>query len=166
MPICPCIDVTTVKSSMRLGSIFERIAGTFAGAFGLLALVLAAVGIYGVIAYTTRQRTHEIAIRMAMGAQRGNVFRLVLGQGLLLTLAGLGLGIAASLALTRYLRSVLFGVTATDTLTYVAVALLLCLVSLRCLLHPRAAGDEDRSHGSAQARVKVLGHLFIRASNH
>ena len=71
----PVYDVTTVKSSMRLGSIFERMAGTFAGAFGLLSLVLAAVGIYGVIAYTTRQRTHEIAIRVAMGAQRGNVFR-------------------------------------------------------------------------------------------
>lgn len=140
----PVYDVTTVKSSMRLGSIFERLAGTFAGAFGLLALVLAAVGIYGVIAYTTRQRTHEIAIRVAMGAQRGNVFRLVLGQGLLLTLAGLGLGITASVALTRYLRSVLFGITATDTTTYVAVALLLCLVSLfACYIPARRATKID-----------------------
>ena len=140
----PVFDVTTLKSSMQMGSIFERIAGTFAGAFGLLALILAAVGIYGVIAYTTRQRTHEIAIRMALGAQRADVFRLVLGQGLLLTLAGLAVGIAASLALTRYLKSVLFGVTTTDVLTYAAVALLLCLVSLvACYIPARRATKVD-----------------------
>jgi predicted permease len=140
----PVFDVTTLKSSMRLGSIFERIAGTFAGAFGVLALILASVGIYGVIAYTTRQRTHEIAIRMAVGAQRADVFRLVLGQGLLLTAAGLGVGIGASLALTRYLKSVLFGVTATDVLTYAAVAFLLCVVSLvACYIPARRATKVD-----------------------
>jgi ABC-type antimicrobial peptide transport system permease subunit len=140
----PVFDVTTLESSMRLGSIFERIAGTFAGAFGLLALILAAVGIYGVIAYTTRQRTHEIAIRIALGAQRADVFWLVLGQGLLLTLTGLAAGIAVSLALTRYLKSVLFGVTATDVLTYAAVVLLLCLVSLiACYIPARRATKVD-----------------------
>ncbi len=140
----PVFGVTTLKSSMRLGSIFERVAGTFAGAFGLLALILAAVGIYGVIAYTTRQRTHEIAIRMAVGAQRADVFRLVLGQGLLLTLTGLAVGVAVSLALTRYLKSVLFGVTTTDVLTYAAVALLLCLVSLvACYIPARRATKVD-----------------------
>jgi len=136
----PVFGVTTLKSSMQLGSIFERLAGTFAGAFGLLALILAAVGIYGVIAYTTRQRTHEIAIRMALGAQRVSIFRLVLGQGLLLTLTGLAAGIAVSLALTSYLKSELFGVTSTDMLTYAAVALLLCLVSLiACYIPARRA---------------------------
>jgi len=140
----PVFGVTTLKSSMQLGSIFERLAGTFAGAFGLLALILAAVGIYGVIAYTTRQRTHEIAIRIALGAQRAEVFWLVLGQGLLLTLTGLAVGIAVSLALTRYLKSVLFGVTATDLLTYAAVALLLCLVSLvACYIPARRATKVD-----------------------
>jgi predicted permease len=140
----PVFGVTTLKSSMRLGSIFERVAGTFAGAFGFVALILAAVGIYGVIAYTTRQRTHEIAIRMALGAQRAEVFRLVLGQGLLLTLTGLAAGIAVSLALTRYLKSVLFGVTATDVLTYAAVVLLLCLVSLvACYIPARRATKVD-----------------------
>ena len=136
----PVFGVTTLKSSMQLGSIFERLAGTFAGAFGLLALILAAVGIYGVIAYTTRQRTHEIAIRMALGAQRVSIFRLVLGQGLLLTLTGLAAGIAVSLALTSYLKSELFGVTSTDMLTYAVVALLLCLVSLvACYIPARRA---------------------------
>jgi predicted permease len=140
----PVFDVTTLKSSMRLGSIFERVAGTFAGAFGLIALIIAAVGIYGVIAYTTRQRTHEIAIRIAVGAQRTDIFRLVLGQGLILTVAGLAVGIAAALVLTRYLQSVLFGVTTTDVLTYAAVALLLCLVSLvACYIPARRATKVD-----------------------
>ena len=140
----PVVGATTLKSSMQLGSIFERLAGTFAGAFGLLALILAAVGIYGVIAYTTRQRTHEIAIRIALGAERVAVFWLVLGQGLLLTLTGLAAGVAVSLALTRYLKSVLFGVTATDLLTYAAVALLLCLVSLvACYIPARRATKVD-----------------------
>jgi len=140
----PVFGVTTLKSSMQLGSIFERLAGTFAGAFGFLALVLAAVGIYGVIAYTTRQRTREIAIRMALGAQRAEVLRLVLGQGLWMTLTGLGLGIAISLALTRYLKSLLFGVTSSDLWTYAAVTFLLCLVSLvACYVPARRATKVD-----------------------
>jgi len=140
----PVFGVTTLKSSMQLGSIFERLAGTFASAFVLLALVLAAVGIYGVIAYTTRQRTHEIAIRMALGAQRAEVFRLVLGQGLRLTITGLGSGIAISLALTRYLKSLLFGVATSDLWTYAAVTLLLCLVSLvACYIPARRATKVD-----------------------
>jgi len=129
-PDLPLFNVTTLKSSMRLGTIFERVAGTFVGAFGLLALVLAAVGIYGVVAYTTRQRTHEIGIRMALGAQRRDVFRLVMGQGLRLTLLGLAIGLVVSLAVTHVLQSELFGVTATDPLTYASVAVLLCIVAL------------------------------------
>ncbi len=140
----PVFGVTTLESSMQLGSIFERLAGTFAAAFGLLALVLAAVGIYGVIGYTTRQRTHEIAIRMALGAQRAEVLRLVLGQGLLLTLAGLAVGIGISLALTRYLKTVLYGVTTSDLWTYAAVTFLLCLVSLvACYVPARRATKVD-----------------------
>jgi len=140
----PVFGVTTLRSSMQMGSVFERLAGTLAGAFGLLALILAAVGIYGVIAYTTRQRTTEIAIRVAMGAQRGDVFRLVLGQGTLLTTAGLAVGIAAALALTRYLNSVLFGITASDVLTYAEVVLLLCVVSLAaCYVPARRATKVD-----------------------
>jgi predicted permease len=136
----PVFGVTTLRSSMQLGSVFERLAGTFAGAFGLLAIALAAVGIYGVIAYTTRQRTHEIAVRMALGARRAEVLRLVLGQGLRLTLTGLGLGIAISLPLTRYLKSELYGVGTSDLLTYAAVTLLLSVVSLvACYIPARRA---------------------------
>jgi predicted permease len=143
-PDLPVFGVTTLKSSMQLGSIFERIARTLAGAFGLIALILAAVGIYGVISYTTRQRTHEIAIRMALGAQRIDVFRLVLTQGLVLALTGLATGIIGSLALTRYLKSVLFGVTTSDLLTYVAVSLLLTGVALfACYIPARRATKVD-----------------------
>ena len=132
----PVFGATTLKASMQFASVFERLAGTFAGAFGILALGLAAVGIYGVIGYTTRQRTHEIAIRIALGARPVEVLRLVLGEGLLLTVAGLAVGIAVSLALTRYLRSVLFGVTTSDLWTYAAVTFLLCLVSLAACYIP------------------------------
>jgi len=139
-PDLPVFGITTLKSSMQLGSIFELLAGTFATAFGLLALALAAVGIYGLIGYTTRQRTHEIAIRVALGARRAQVVGLVLGQGLLLTLAGLAVGIAISLGLTRYLKSVLFGIAASDIWTYAAVTFLLCLVSLiACYIPARRA---------------------------
>jgi predicted permease len=128
--LSPVFDVTTLETSMQLGSIFERVAATFAGSFGMLALALATVGIYGVVAYATRQRTREIAIRMALGARRAEVLKLVLGQGLRLTLTGVGIGLAFSFALTRYLRSELYGVATTDPLTYASVGSLLCLVAL------------------------------------
>ena len=129
---------------MQIGSVFERIAVAFAGAFGLLALVLAAVGIYGVVAYTTRQRTHEIGIRMALGAAKGDVFRSVLGQGLRLALAGLAAGLIFSLAFTRLLRGMLFGIGAVDWLTFAVVPAILLLVALAACLVParRAASIE------------------------
>jgi len=123
-------DVTTLELREQIASFGQRIAGTFVGAFGLLALVLAAVGIYGVTAYTTRQRTHEIGVRMALGASKDDILRLVLGHGLRLTLVGVVLGLAASFALTRYLGSMLLGVTSTDALTFSSVAILLCAVAL------------------------------------
>jgi ABC-type antimicrobial peptide transport system permease subunit len=105
-------------------------AGGKLDAFGLLALVLAAVGIYGVTAYTTRQLTHEIGIRMALDASKEDIQRLVIGHGLRLTFVGVGQGLAASFALTRYLNSLLLGVTSTDALTFSCVAILLCAVAL------------------------------------
>ncbi len=123
-------DVTTLEVREQIASFGQRIAGTFVGAFGLLALVLAAVGIYGVTAYTTQQRTHEIGIRMALGASKEDILRLVLGHGFRLTLSGVALGLVASFALTRYLGSMLLGVTSTDALTFSSVAILLCAVAL------------------------------------
>jgi ABC-type antimicrobial peptide transport system permease subunit len=143
-PDLPVSEVRTLRSQVEFASMKERIAGTFVGSFGLLALILAAVGIYGVIAYTTRQRTREIGIRMALGAQRVQVLRLVLGQGLRLTLIGLALGLALSLALTRFLGSLLFGIAPTDTLTFCGVALLLCAVALgACYLPAQRATSVD-----------------------
>jgi predicted permease len=134
-PNVPLFNVTTLKVNMQMGSIFERIAVVFAGAFGLLALFLANVGIYGVVAYTTRQRTHEIGIRMALGAARADVFRQILRQGLRLTLIGLVAGIAVSLA---------FGVGTADWFTFATVAIILCVVALLACFVParRAASIE------------------------
>lgn len=140
----PVFNVTTLKSNMQIGNVFERIAVTFAGSFGLLALLLAAVGIYGVVAYTTRQRTREIGIRVALGASKSKIFRQVLEHGLRLTMYGLGAGIVASCFLTRFLRTLLFGVGSTDPLTFTAVAAVLCLVALgACLLPAQRAASVD-----------------------
>jgi predicted permease len=129
-------DETTVEVRTQFASFAQRVAGTFVGAFGLLALALAAIGIYGVIAFTTRQRTHEIGIRFALGASGQDVLRLVLGQGLRLTLAGVFLGLALSFVLTRFLKSLLLGVTHTDALTFSGVTLLLCGVALLACFIP------------------------------
>jgi putative ABC transport system permease protein len=93
--------------------------------FAALALLLATVGIYGVISYGVTQRTHEIGLRIALGAQRANVVGLVVGQGLALTLIGVGAGLTGAFALTRFLAKMLYGVRPTDPLTFVAVPLLL-----------------------------------------
>jgi len=140
----PLYGVTTLKEKMQLGSVFERIAVTFAGSFGLLALLLAGVGIYGVVSYTTRQRTHEIGIRIALGAGKGAILRNVLRQGLILTVAGLTIGVLASLMVTRFLRTVLIGVAPTDPFTYATVAVVLCLVAMfACYLPARRAAAVD-----------------------
>ncbi len=143
-PDLPLYNTTTLKENTQIGNVFERIAVAFAGSFGLLALVLAAVGIYGVVAYTTRQRTHEIGIRMALGAAQGDVFRQVLGQGLRLALIGLGAGLAVSLVFTRLLHGMLFGVGATDWVTFAAVpAALLLVVLAACLIPARRAASVE-----------------------
>ncbi len=99
------------------------------GVFAALAVVVATVGIYGVLSYTVSRRTHEIGIRMALGAQASDVLRLVVGQGMRMTLIGVGLGVAAALALTRVMQSLLFEISATDPATFVSITLLLVLVA-------------------------------------
>ena len=129
-PHLPLFNVTTLKASMQFGSTFERLAATLVGSFGLLALALGAVGIYGVVAFTTRQRTHEIGIRMALGARKSDVLRMVVGQGIKLALIGVLIGIAGAFVLSRFLASLLYGVKPTDPLTFVAVSLILVAVAL------------------------------------
>jgi ABC-type antimicrobial peptide transport system permease subunit len=110
-------------------------------------MLLAAVGIYGVVAYTTRQRTREIGIRMALGAEKADIFRLVLGQGFRLAVLGLAMGVALSMAVTRFLKSQLYGVSATDAVTFAGVAILLTAVTLAACYIParRAANIEPTS---------------------
>jgi predicted permease len=137
-------DVTTLAVRTQFASFGQRVAGTFVGAFGLLALALAAVGIYGVTSYTTRQRIHEIGIRMTLGATKQNVLRLVLGHGLRLILIGIGLGLALAFGLTRFLSALLLGVTSTDAFTFWGVAMLLCTVALfACFIPARWAMRVD-----------------------
>ena len=112
--------------------------------FAAVALLLAAVGIYGVIAFTVAQRTNEIGIRVAMGAQRGDVLRLVLGQGGRLIFLGVALGVVAGLLITRLMSGLLFGIRATDPATFAGVALLLAAVALlACYMPARRAMHVD-----------------------
>ncbi|HEX4309229.1 MAG TPA: ABC transporter permease [Acidobacteriaceae bacterium] len=129
-PDLPLYNITTLQANMKMGNVFERIVVDFAGCFGVLALLLATVGLYGVIACTTKQRTHEIGIRIALGAKKTAIFRQILAQGLRLTLLGVVAGLATSLLITRFLRSLLYGIGVTDWITFSTVVLLLAVVAL------------------------------------
>jgi ABC-type antimicrobial peptide transport system permease subunit len=122
----------------------RRLITGMLGAFATGALLLAAVGLYGTIAYSVSQRTRELGIRAAIGAQRGNVLRLVVGEGLRLTGVGVAAGFAAAFFATRLLRSQLYGVTASDPMTYAITAAVLGFVSLLACVGPaRRAAKVD-----------------------
>jgi len=121
--------------------------------FAAVALILAAVGLYGVMAYSVTQRTREIGIRMALGAQVSDIFKLVVGQGMLLVLIGISLGLAASFALTRVISSLLYNVSATDPSTFILISLTITAVALLALLYPRPQSDEGRSNDCSSLRM-------------
>lgn len=126
----PLFNVKTLATQVDESLVQERLIGTLSSFFGLLSLLLTCIGLYGIIAYAVSQRTHEIGIRMALGAQRGAVLRMVLRQGMKLILLGVGLGLTGSLIGTRIIASQLFGVTATDPATFIGAPLLLLMVAL------------------------------------
>ena len=140
----PVTDVRSFRDALGQSVSRERFRTVLLGSFGAIALVLAAVGIFGVISYSASQRTHEIGIRMALGAQRRDVLHLILKQGAKLALLGLGIGAVLAFLLTRFIAGMLYGVSATDPLTFGAVAIVLLGVAvIACYIPARRATRID-----------------------
>ena len=136
--------VTTLADTISASLVQERAVATLGTLFGLLALLFASIGLYGVLAYAVTQRTREIGIRIALGAPTRQVLRLILHQGMRSVLAGIAAGLAGALALTRFLSNLLFGVSALDPATFAGVTLLLGSVALvACWLPARRAAKVD-----------------------
>jgi putative ABC transport system permease protein len=136
----PIYDVRTMEQRVMEALSVPRALMFLFSAFAGLALVLAAVGIYGLVSYSVSQRTHEIGIRIALGAQRGHILGLILRTGVVLTLSGIVIGVAGALTLTRLLTSLLYGVTATDMMTFVVVSVALFAIAVAaCLIPARRA---------------------------
>jgi putative ABC transport system permease protein len=128
-PSLPVANIRPMTEVVSTALATPRLTGLLLGAFAAIALALAAVGIYGVLAYLVSQRTHEIGIRLAIGANRSQVLMMVLRQGMTLAIAGIAVGLAAALALTRLMQSLLYQVTASDPVTYVVVPIALLMVT-------------------------------------
>lgn len=140
----PVYNIRTMKQLLAQSIAQRRFNMIMLGVFALIALLLAASGIFGLIAYSVAQRTHEIGIRMALGARSNDVLKLIVSEAMLLALMGVGVGLAAALALTRVLASLLYGVNATDPVTFIGVSLLLIIVALlACLIPARRAIKVD-----------------------
>jgi predicted permease len=140
----PVANVKRIDQYVAASAGLRRFSTILLGSFAALALILAAIGIYGVMAYTVTQRTHEIGVRVALGAQRRDVLKLVIGQGMILVLVGIVIGLSASFALTRFMKSVLFGVSPTDPVTFIVIPLLFVGVAvMACYIPSRRATKVD-----------------------
>ena len=143
-PGIPVFAVRTLNEVVAKSLADRRFALTILAVFAGVALLLASIGIYGVMAYTFSQRTHEIGVRVALGAQRADILRMALGEGMLLVAIGLGIGLIGAAIVTRFLRSMLFSVTATDPLTFASIAFLLAAVALfACFIPAQRATQVD-----------------------
>jgi putative ABC transport system permease protein len=140
----PLEDTKTMQELLAESNSGRRFNMLLLSLFAGVALLMAIVGIYGVMSYTVAQRTKEIGIRVAVGAQAGDVFRMVIGQGMMLALIGIALGLVAAFGVTRLMTSMLFGVEATDPTTFIGIALLLAVVALvACYIPGRRAMKVD-----------------------
>ncbi|HZM90268.1 MAG TPA: ABC transporter permease [Blastocatellia bacterium] len=143
-PNQPVVRIKTMEQILADTMIVQRFSTSLLAGFAGIALALAAAGIYGVISYSVTQRTHEIGIRMALGADQRDVLRLVVGQGMVPALIGLGVGIAGAIGLTRFMRSLLFNVSVTDPITFGVIGFLLFVVAVAaCYLPARRAARVD-----------------------
>jgi putative ABC transport system permease protein len=129
-PDAPLYDIKTLEDYLALDLDRARFQTVLLGLFAGVALLLTAIGLYGVIAHGVVQRTHEIGVRMALGASRTDVLHLVLNRGLMLTLAGVGIGVVGALALARFIQSLLYEIPPRDPLTYAVVCVTLGAVAL------------------------------------
>jgi len=137
-------DIQTVAQTLSDSSAEPRFQTALVGSFAVLGFILAIIGIYGVISYSVVQQTHEIGVRMALGAQRGDILHRILREGMLLAITGIAIGISGALALTRVLRSMLFEIEPTDPVTFVGVAIFLMIAALAaCYLPARRATKVD-----------------------
>jgi len=138
------LQVTTQLEEIHRTIYQERLVAALSALFGFLALTLASIGLYGLVAYGVARRTHEIGVRMALGAQRHEILWLTARLGLVLTLAGVVLGLVVAAGATRYLQSLLYGVRPTDTWTFVCIPILLgVVVALACYVPARRAMRVD-----------------------
>jgi macrolide transport system ATP-binding/permease protein len=143
-PNLPVDRIRTETQQIESQLMVERLIARLSGFFGVLALLLSCIGLYGLLSYEVARRTREIGIRLALGAQSGDVLRLIVKQGIVLALVGAVAGIGVALAVTRYLTAILYDVHANDPLTMVAVAVLLALVALAaCYIPARRAMRVD-----------------------
>jgi ABC-type antimicrobial peptide transport system permease subunit len=143
-PNLPLFDARTMDEHMRTGVFAQRMAANLLGVMGILAVVLAAVGLYGVIAYAVSQRTQEMGIRLALGAAPSDLLKMVLRQGLVITSIGLGIGLTLAYAATGFMRSLLPGITPHDPVTFISVPLALLAIAIVAALIPaRRAGTVD-----------------------
>jgi putative ABC transport system permease protein len=143
-PNRPLYDVSSMDTALAQSVASRRYNALLLALFAALALLLSAIGLFGTVSYSVSQRTNEIGIRMALGAEKGDVLRMIVGQGLRLALIGVAIGIAGALALTRFLASLLYGVKPTDPLTFIAVSLILIAVALlACYIPARRASKVD-----------------------
>jgi putative ABC transport system permease protein len=132
----PVYNIKTMENVLSQSIATPQLITSLLTIFAAIALLLAAMGVYGVMSYSVAQRTHEVGVRMALGAQQQHVLRMILGHGLRLVLFGVGLGVMVALAVTRVISNLLFGVSATDPQVFVGVPLLLIAVALLATYFP------------------------------